>query len=536
MKGRATRLAGALAPWVVLLAAVGVVFVVELALRFDTPGISHQTLVTEASIAIRNMFELACWVGMPLSIIAWFGSSPSRRYPILVRLLVFSFAALATTAVLLASFWPLRGSAAGSRDVILIVADTLRADLVTAERAPNMMRLAEEGVHFPEAQSNAPWTLPSFGTLLTGHFPRSHGAGVDGDRGSSLGPLRPDLATLAEAFRASGYQTVALTTNPHLRRQNGLDRGFDEYRNLMRDHMLFSAVFPIAAQTRFAPATVQTDRALMRLGLRDPERPLFLLLHYMDPHLPREPSASLLAAERAADPGASPEALAYGAMVRSLDRSVGRLLDTLEAGGRLDHTVIALTSDHGEGLEVGTERWDHGGPPNPEVVRVPLMFRLPERRGAGSLCPGLVSHIDLGATLLGTAGLTPSLGEGRPLLGVDGQCGPAREVAFQSMTSKGPATDGLTTPTRGLMWKRPDQWLAFDRQSDPEYRRPLAESDPRLRERLQRHIEKQREQASRSKAPEPTTLSPEILDQLQALGYMDAGDGPHRDRLGRPRR
>lgn len=95
----------------------------------------------------------------------------------------------------------------------------------------------------------------------------------------------------------------------------------------------------------------------------------------------------------------------YCANVEMIDREVGQILDTLEARGRLDNTIIVFASDHGDCLG------DHGlsqkWAPYEEVTRVPLIISAPGRFTEGRDVDALVQLFDLGPTILEWAGLTP---------------------------------------------------------------------------------------------------------------------------------
>lgn len=68
----------------------------------------------------------------------------------------------------------------------------------------------------------------------------------------------------------------------------------------------------------------------------------------------------------------------YAGRVESLDACFGRFVADLKQLGLYDDSVIVLTSDHGDSLGEG-ERWGHAYTLFPEVVRVPLIMRVPER-------------------------------------------------------------------------------------------------------------------------------------------------------------
>lgn len=95
---------------------------------------------------------------------------------------------------------------------------------------------------------------------------------------------------------------------------------------------------------------------------------------------------------------------AYHAMVTMADHHVGRLLQGLEDLGLADSTIVVFTSDHGFQLD------EHGGLWRKqfqfdESIRVPLIVRLPNGRGAGSVSDGIVELVDLYPTLIDLASL-----------------------------------------------------------------------------------------------------------------------------------
>ncbi len=114
-------------------------------------------------------------------------------------------------------------------DVLLVTVDTLRADFVhsygfEAETTPNIDALAARGVLFETAIAASTATVPSHASIMTSRYVREH----------SVGPFNgatrlEGAATLAEAFRAAGYETAAFVSNVVLKARTGLDRGFDLY-------------------------------------------------------------------------------------------------------------------------------------------------------------------------------------------------------------------------------------------------------------------------------------------------------------------
>jgi len=271
-------------------------------------------------------------------------------------------------------------------NVLLVTIDTLRADHVGAYGAegvltPTLDALAARGVLFEQAMATAPLTLPSHASLFTGQYPPTHGV-----RHNAIFVLSDEAETLAERFRAAGYATGAVVGAAVLDAEFGLAQGFDHYDAELPDQRAAAAGF------FERPAAAVTDAALA--WLRKTDGPFFLWVHYYDVHAsyhPPEPFATRFRARP------------YDGEAAYVDHELGRLLNGLEAAGRLAGTVVAATSDHGEGLG------DHGEMSHSyliydSVLHVPLMVAGPGIP-AGRRVPAVVSNTGLAATLLRLAGL-----------------------------------------------------------------------------------------------------------------------------------
>jgi arylsulfatase A-like enzyme len=185
---------------------------------------------------------------------------------------------------------------------------------------------------------------------------------------------------------------------------------------------------------RFPSAHALVDEALPWLSSLN-GRPFFLWLHFMDPHAPYYPvEESLRLMRDATTPFRAryqnefwnrgnlgeklfrkyrePIVRLYDAGIRWVDAQVGRLIESLQHLQRWDTCVLALTADHGE------EFLDHGGrfhSPNKiteELIRVPLLLRVPGRGSAQAESPFGLVH--LAPTLLDVVGVgTPKSFRGR---------------------------------------------------------------------------------------------------------------------------
>lgn len=162
-------------------------------------------------------------------------------------------------------------------NVILISIDTLRPDHLSCygykrQTSPHIDRLAEDGIVFRNARSQAPWTLPSHATMLTSLYPSSHGARV-WVNSRLLNPrgvadrLGEWNVTLAEILQAEGFRTAAFTSVTWMSPRFGFDQGFDEFN----------------MDTKTNTASTLIDKGIAWVGNRK-KRPFFLFLHLFDVH------------------------------------------------------------------------------------------------------------------------------------------------------------------------------------------------------------------------------------------------------------
>ena len=310
---------------------------------------------------------------------------------------------------------------ASPRNLIVVSIDTLRPDRLGCygnprPTSPAIDRIAREGIVFEDASAPSPWTKPSHASLFTGRYPSAHGAS------SMDGELRADVAHLAEWLGRRGFDTLAVV-NSLLLRQHGLERGFARL-----DYVPF-----VQGERRSSPVT---DRALARLGERDPAKPLFLFVHYMDVHsdyasLPRYESLFVRPYDGFAD-GTTQQLYRhaldrfelgerdvrhlidlYDAGIRQVDDQLDRLLRFLDERGILDASLLVVLSDHGEEfLEHGGVL--HGHSQYQELVRIPLVLRGPGLP-AGARIDEPASLLDVLPTALGLLGIPAPA----PLDGID---------------------------------------------------------------------------------------------------------------------
>jgi arylsulfatase A-like enzyme/Tfp pilus assembly protein PilF len=265
--------------------------------------------------------------------------------------------------------------------ILLVTLDTTRADAIGPEaqaiETPSFNALAARGRRFRQAYATVPETLPSHSSIMTGLYPAGHGIHENARFLESRHPV------LAERLKSAGYRTAAFISSFVLSRRFGLQRGFD----------VFDDEPQRGASERSATDT--TDRALASLSAANP-RPLFMWVHYFDPHAPYTPPEPFRT-RYAARP--------YLGEVAAMDQQLGRLVQAFESSAP-GPIAIVVAADHGEGLGDHGETL-HGNLLYQSTMHVPLVVVGPGvPRGA---IDAPVSTRRIFHTVLDWAGVDPAL-------------------------------------------------------------------------------------------------------------------------------
>ena len=294
---------------------------------------------------------------------------------------------------LLAAAWSVllaaQAQAAPPPNVLLVTIDTLRADRLGTyghrdASTPTLDALAAGGVRCDDTIAVAPITLPSHCSIMTGLLPPAHGV-----RDNGANSLGDDAVTLAERFRAAGYQTGAFVSAAVVAHDYNLNQGFDRY-----DDALYDAATPNLFMIRNRPAATTAERFADWLRGMPSSTPFFAWVHFFDPHQPYTPPPDCVARTRNL----------YDAEVSAADAGVGRLLQALQARGQRDNTLVVVTADHGESLGEHGES-SHAIFVYRSTLQVPLIWSFPGQLPRGRPYTGSVSSIDIAPTVLSLAHL-----------------------------------------------------------------------------------------------------------------------------------
>ncbi|MCG6922208.1 MAG: sulfatase [Acidobacteriota bacterium] len=461
----------------------------------------------------------------------------------------------------------------GGTPVILVSWDTTRADRLNCygypdrRVTPNLDALADDGILFENHISAAPWTPPAHASLLTSLWPSTHGVigsfwefRDDGHRPQAFNRLAESRTTLAEVLQAGGYATGAftggLTIDPHF----GFDQGFETFRTTM-----------------FKLTDENVGEMRDWIGERQ-HRPFFLFWHTFEAHAPYLGTAFLseVLPEREAErlreavgryaarferkavgPAWFPKMLKrrraytrdvtealYVGSIADADRWLGILVEDLRGRGLYDRALIVVTSDHGE--EFGDRSPEifydaHGASLHREMVRVPLVVKLPGQDRGGTRVEALTRGVDVMPTVLDVLSLPgPAEMQGeslRPLW--EGREATPRvayaealqdrheQKAIQSSGYKLIVQIDAGTVARQGRAHVPavleSRWL-FDLSSDPNERQDLLAAPRRsgderradaLEVALRGHV------AAQETDTDEVEVHDELLQQLRSLGYVE---------------
>ncbi len=298
---------------------------------------------------------------------------------------------------------PVAPLSAADTDVVLAIVCTFRKDRVAPygqvrDTTPFLARLAAGGVLFERTITQASWTRPSVGSLVTGRWPGVLQLDDPSDRGFHNRSLSPEAFTLAEALEAAGYRALGISGNPNVSSTFGFEQGFDVYHEpdtLWRDE-----------QGPPPSGAGLVDHLLEDLDASAAGQRVYLQALFVDTHAPRRPSLQARLALEQNGHGASltERVRRYDAALRTLDGHLARLF--VEVRRRRPNVLFVVVGDHGEGLDLPPEHGrGHGNHLYTTSTDVPFLAWHPALPQPGRRIGGLAMGVDLLPTILDLLGL-----------------------------------------------------------------------------------------------------------------------------------
>jgi arylsulfatase A-like enzyme len=440
------------------------------------------------------------------------------------------------------------------KNVILISMDAVRADHLGCygydrDTTPNLDRLAKDSTLFLNTISQAPYTLASHMTMLTGLYPTTHRVFYFSDS------LDPSVPTLADRLRGRGLVTAAFTGGGLMDARYGYARGFDEFH----DHLVAQeSMDTISPLSRSVSAWLDRNKG----------QNFFLFLHTYQVHSPYWPPPAY--ANKFLDKGAAwmgrsledfigsgyvhkyrplPEAqrrnviALYDGDISFLDDTLIRpLLEDLKRRNLYDQTMIIVTADHGEEF-FDHISWGHSNTLYNELLKVPLIIKFPESRFPGRRLSPFVRLADIVPTVLDEFGLKTS-----PVKLDGGSLFPLlydKEKEMRLCVSYLPG-DIFADPTSSkislvqgrykfiLNEKYPSRAYSyfsppppevpaielFDLKTDPQERKNLAGQEGAITRRMLQEAQVYLQSAKRQGQTKKALLDKELEERLRTLGYI----------------
>ncbi|MFO7974194.1 MAG: sulfatase [Candidatus Hydrogenedentota bacterium] len=457
--------------------------------------------------------------------------------------------------------------------LVMITMDALRADHCSvygsANPTPNIDAVAEKGVVFERAYVTAPWTLPSVYSMFASDYsPLWLEDQNGGEWAASIETAFFDLhePTIAELFQEKGYKTAAFIGNSLLGDTKRLLRGMDTVKVLPNRGA--ETHNPCEGMPLLGPALVRLRPGLERKWPLDSTRrltayarrflqsargePVFLWIHYMDPHGPYNPpdvyrDVVTKYAFYPSQPGVGcewspalknpawvesekpqfiPQEKLYSGEVRYVDEMLGTVLDLIPK-----ESWVVLGADHGEEfLDHG--RMAHGITFYEETIHVPLIIAGPDCVPGRVSTP--VSYVDLMPTLAELKGIEPpSYWTGKSFAGfvagqnaenLDREC----YAGSNNRTVLPPSAMVLQNEWKLILDIRGDEVELYNLEDDPKEQENLADEGlPPEAEILKSKAAQwaqnvtQKHRTDRESAP--AEVPPESKDwrkEFEALGYL----------------
>lgn len=410
-------------------------------------------------------------------------------------------------------------------NVVLVMVCTLRKDRLEPygfekPTSPFLDVLADHSVVLDRHYTQAPWTRPSSGSLLTGRWPRAIQLDNPGKRSSLTLALEEHHTTLAEHLGNVGYATIGSTGNPNLKSQFGLAQGL---------------------QTAWEPSDTfesgaiqidghyQVDFLLNALDDTPNNQPAYLQLMLTDTHTPRQVTQRYLRlfTSKLFYPGRRAK---YHSAIRKVDAVLARLFTEVQR--RRPDTLFILTNDHGEGLRHPRNHGKgHGNHLYPTTIGGTSIWHHPSIQPARS--SDLTMNLDVVPTILGALGLAQET----PFDGVDlsgamllGQDWPNRPFVFsETFYGKSKKSTAISAQFQYIMNHRPSAdpakaeklFAASDLLSEHNVIAEHPVAADRHRDAIATWQSEMTTLWNQAGTPTEVDLSETTRTQLEALGYIE---------------
>ncbi len=421
-------------------------------------------------------------------------------------------------------------------NVILISMDTLRADHLgcygyTRNTSPNLDAIARESVLFKQVISQAPYTVSSHMSMLTSLYPSFHKVNLIQES-----TMNPKINTLAELLYNNGYRTWAIVGGGQVSSDYGFSEGFETYIEFTSPHR------DVWRKIQETIGFIEKEKA----------NNFFVFIHSYKPHAPYNPippfdtmfdpeydgpvsgSIEQIEAINSGEIEVTPDDIAhlmalYDGDIREMDDQIVELYDYLKKEGLDRRTLVVFTSDHGEEFGEHGKVGVHSHTVYDELLRVPLILRLPDKLPPGTTWEDQVRSIDILPTIFDLIGIdlkeTPIQGESLLPLIKKRQEGTNRHAFSERLAADGNHYRSLRTPQfKYIMQDNKKKGIVdhfyYDLTDDPREQNSLKLSPDKLREMFNQILFLVEEGKKVDTFQRGKKIDEDTLETLKALGYI----------------
>ena len=425
-------------------------------------------------------------------------------------------------------------------NVLLITLDTLRADHLgcygyAKNTSPTLDALASTSIVFDFAIAQSAITPVSHASIMTGLNPYNHG--LRSLHGGVSYQLPDSRLTLAELMEANGYATAGFVSAFPVTKHYGLHQGFEtwdeEFHKKHEDEVkILSDTGVVNTGTAQRTCAATTEKAIAWLR-NHADNPFFSWIHYFDVHDPILLPPNEYIKRFYPKSRDKPEILrsVYDAEIAFMDDQINLILKELDALNIRENTILAILSDHGEGL--GDHDWWGHSILYQEQIRLVFMLSIPGEK-KNIRIPSLVRSIDLVPTLVELLQLDiPAENDldGKSLLDMIDKSAASPRTAYSESINDLSAYYGSQMQNESLYAISDGRWKLilhreesrdkgvelFDLQSDARELTNLSEKHPEIAAQLRDQLEEM--QAIVEDPPRPA-MDEKTRERLKSLGYI----------------
>jgi len=322
-----------------------------------------------------------------------------------------------------------RLQASARPNIVLILADDLGVHQLGCYgsdfyETPNIDQLAAEGMRFTNAYAACHVCSPTRASIMTGKYPARLGI-TDYIPGWEKGPkgarlIQPkwnmhlvlDEVTVAESLKAAGYATGHfgkwhLNVDKKYRPGRAGDPGSQGFDDVLTTHKPKAG--PPSKYENDAHHVREITEASVAFIEKNRDRPFFCYVTHNSIHSPQIERETLIAKYKAragASKGGRLNPI-HGAMLETLDKSVGQICTKIKSLGIEQNTVVVFFSDNGQqGPDEGEPFRGSKGNFYEGGIRMPFVIKWPGVTAAGSVCDELMISTDFFPTFNEMAGVT----------------------------------------------------------------------------------------------------------------------------------